>query len=160
MDHSNDRAQEPLTRAHGVRKALTTSSDVGADRRDAAASSEAGLVVARVTWLLEDAADQVRLRAQAEGVMSARHPLALGVEIAACHAANLLPAGFVDSEGPERLPADALDGLVAAEALTRSLPIDSLPAGTSHLVVQLCELVGEATAALGAQRPTPDRTQP
>lgn len=112
---------------------------------------EATVVLAQVRWLLQDAAEQVRLRAQAEGLSSAGHPLALGAELAACEAANLMSQPPVDDYGPERLPAEALDTLTAAEVLTRSLPIDAFPAGMPGLVIRICDLLVEATAILGAE---------
>ncbi len=108
--------------------------------------TEATVVLAQVRWLLQDAAEQVRLQAHAEGLSSAGHPLALGAEIAACEAANLLPVPSVCDYGPEHVPAGALDTLAAAECLTRSLPIDAFPAGMSGLVVRICDLLAEATA--------------
>ncbi|WP_380166425.1 hypothetical protein [Jannaschia sp. R86511] len=107
---------------------------------------EATVVLAQLRWLLQDAAEQVRLQAQAEGLSSAGHPLALGAELAACEAANLMAQPPVDDYGPEYVPAGALDTLTAAEFLTRSLPIDAFPAGMSGLVVRICDLLTEATA--------------
>jgi len=118
----------------------------GADR-------EATVVLAQVRWLLQDAAEQVRLQAQAEGLSSAGHPLALGAELAACEAANLSPTTLVDDYGPERLPAGALHTLSAAETLTRSLPIEVFPTGMSGLVIRICDLITEAATLLGDENP-------
>ena len=82
---------------------------------------EAAVVLAQVRWLLQDAAERVRLCAQAEGLLSSGHPLALGAELAACEASNLMPAAPVDWYGPEQLPAEALDSLLAATALRHGL---------------------------------------
>ncbi|WP_435377125.1 hypothetical protein [Aquipuribacter sp. MA13-6] len=117
-------------------------------------------MLAQVRWLLQDAAEQVRLQAQAEGLSSAGHPLALGAELAACEAASLLPEPPVDDYGPEHLPAGALQTLSAAEALCRSLPIDAFPAGMSGLVVRICDLLAEATVFLGTEQAGSVRGQP
>lgn len=107
----------------------------------------ATVVLAQVRWLLQDAAEEVRVRAQAEGLLSSGHPFALGVELAACETANLIPGvTSTDWYGPERIPGEALECLLAAEALTCTLPIDAFPAGMSQLVIRICELIREATA--------------
>lgn len=121
---------------------------------------EATVVLAQVRWLLLDAADQVRLQAQAEGLSSAGHPLALGVELAACEAANLMAQPPLDDYGPEHVPAGALDTLATAEVLTRSLPIDAFPAGMSELVVRICDLVTEATVLRSTEQAGPVGGQP
>lgn len=123
-------------------------------RRDGT-DGEAAVVLAQVRWLLHDVAEQVRLQAQAEGLSSAGHPLALGAELAAYEAANLMPGQPGDDYGPERLPAGTLDTLTAAETLTRALPIEAFPAGMSALVIRICDLIGEATALLGGDGTRP-----
>lgn len=115
---------------------------------------EAAVVLAQVRWLLQDATEQVRLRTQAEGLSSGGH-LALGLEIAACEAANLMPDVIADDYGPERLPAGTFDTLTAAEALARSLSIDAFPAGMSALVIRICDLVRAARAHIEGSRPRP-----
>lgn len=116
---------------------------------------EAAVVLAQVRWLLQDATEQVRRRAQVEGLSSVGHPLALGLEIAACEAANLMPETTADDYGPERLPAGTVDTLTAAETLARSLPVDAFPAGMSGLVIRICDLVGEARTLTGVHDPDP-----
>ncbi len=123
-------------------------------RRDGT-DREATVVLAQVRWLLHDAAEQVRLQAQAEGLSSAGHPLALGAELAAYEAANLMPGQPGDDYGPERVPTGTLDTLTAAETLTRALPIEAFPAGMSALVIRICDLIGEAAALLGADEAGP-----
>lgn len=122
--------------------------------------SEATVVLAQVRWLLQDAAEQVRLQARAEGLSSAGHPLALGAELAACEAANLMAQPPVDDYGPEHAPAGAFDTLTAAEVLTRSLPIDAFPVGMSGLVVRVCDLLAEAAVLRGIEQAGPVRRQP
>ncbi len=124
------------------------------------ADPEATVVLAQVRWLLHDAAEQVRLQAQAEGLSSAGHPLALGAELAACEAANLMAQPPLDDYGPEHVSAGVLDTLAAAECLTRSLPIDAFPIGMSGLVIRICDLLAEATPLRGAQQVGPVGRQP
>lgn len=116
---------------------------------------DAAVVLAQVRWLLHDVAEQVRLQAQTEGLSSAGHPLALGAELAAYEAGNLMPGQPGDDYGPQRLPAGTLDTLTAAETLTRALPIEAFPAGMSALVIRICDLIGEATALLDADETRP-----
>ncbi|MGJ7442951.1 hypothetical protein [Aquipuribacter sp. MA13-6] len=122
--------------------------------------SEATVVLAQVRWLLQDTAEQVRLQAQAEGLSSAGHPLALGAELAACEAANLMAQPPVDDYGPEHVPAGALDTLAAAEVLARSLAIDAFPAGMSGLVIRICDLLAEATVLRGVDQAGPFGRRP
>lgn len=117
------------------------------DGRYAGEREASDTVLAQVWWLLTDASEQVRHQAHAEGLLSAGHPLALGMELAARRAANLLTVVPADWSGPEQMPPAVLDSVVAAERLTQSLPIDDFPPGMSDLVLQLCDLVTEATAA-------------
>ena len=110
----------------------------------------ADLVLAQVWWLLRGATEQVRVQAQAEGLLSVGHPLALGMELAACRAANLMSRVPADWWGPEHVPPGVLDSLIAAERLTRSVPIDAYPAGASDLVLQLCDLIAQARSVTGS----------
>ena len=106
----------------------------------------ADLVLAQVWWLLRDATEQVRTRAQAEGLLSVGHPLALGMELLACRAANLMSRVPADWWGPEDVPPGVLDSLLASERLIRSVPIDEYPVGVSDVVVQLCDVIVQGTA--------------
>lgn len=63
----------------------------------------ADVVLAQVWWLLRDATEQVRVQAQAEGLLSVGHPLALGMELLACRAANLMTSVPADWWGPENV---------------------------------------------------------
>lgn len=109
------------------------------------AEQEATHALAAVTRLLEHAAERARAQAQAEGPQSARHMLSWGTDLAACQAANLLPDDVDLEQAPSPVENDPLRLLHAAEELTRTVPIEAFPAGTSRLIVSICDLIREAT---------------
>jgi len=101
-----------------------------------------------VTRLLHRAALEVWQDADQGDLHSPLHSLGLGVFLAEGRAAELMPTDY-------ELPADEqLDGelegqsplrlLVAAEELSRFLPLTPELSGLSHLVVDLCDLIREA----------------
>ena len=104
-------------------------------------------VLAGVIRLLDAAADRC-LRLLAAGPPSrleeafALSDLGLAARLAGHHARGLLPA---DVElGTSSLNQDDPVELVrAAEALTRTAPLEALPEGSSYLVVALCDLLRE-----------------
>ncbi|WP_256791949.1 hypothetical protein [Terrabacter sp. Ter38] len=73
--------------------------------------------------------------------------LGLGATFAASQARGLLPAAVEHDDiqpsvsRPDR--GDPLELVQAAEALTRTVPIEALPVGGSRVVVALCDLLGE-----------------
>jgi hypothetical protein len=73
--------------------------------------------------------------------------LGMGARLAASHARSLLPADVelddVQHAGVSQRPDDPIELVQAAEALTRTVPIEALPAGSSHVVVALCDLLRE-----------------
>lgn len=102
--------------------------------------------VARLLW---GAAEQWGAQAEIEGPLSPCHLLSLGADLAACQAVNLLPDPLLGTLDRELEPATVEAGprqlLRAAEELTRTLPIEAFPSGTSQVVVAIGDLIREAT---------------
>lgn len=104
-------------------------------------------VIAGVILLLEAAADRcVTLLAgdPPPGLEDsfALSDLGMGARLAADQARGLLPAdGELGRSSPSQ--DDPLALVRAAEALTRTVPIEALPRGSSQLVVALCDLLRE-----------------
>jgi hypothetical protein len=104
-------------------------------------------VIARLVLVLDAAADRCLDLLVADPPPGLEESFALsdlgvGARLAADQARALLPP---DVE-PGRSSPNRDDPLVlvrAAEALTRTVPIEVLPAGGSHLVVALCDLLRE-----------------
>jgi len=107
-------------------------------------------ILTAVVWLLFRAADQEWTQATLDGPTSPRHLLGLQLHFAASQGLDLLP-DYVDLEAAQGESAlefpgtDPAELLRTAERLTRSVPIEAFPAGTSMLVVALCDLVREST---------------
>ena len=109
-------------------------------------------VMAAVILLLEAAADRC-LSLLAAGPASglegsfALSDLGLGARLAAGHARSLLPADVgldhVPLAGSSPRPDNPIELVQAAEALTRTVPIEALPAGSSRVIVALCDLLRE-----------------
>ncbi|WP_404380411.1 hypothetical protein LL946_10545 [Knoellia locipacati] len=85
--------------------------------------------------------------ARALALSSARHDLAmgalgLGAQLAVSQALGLLPA---DVDVDESVPGHAtpIDLVRSAEAVTRTVPIEQFPPGTSQLIVAICDLIRE-----------------
>lgn len=108
------------------------------DLEDDATETLAGAV-----RLLFRAADQARAEADAEGLLCQRPLFALGVEIAACQGSNLLPDDVDLEQGTEPIESSPEQLLRAAERLLATIPIEACPAGTSQLVVSVCDLIRE-----------------
>ncbi|WP_404388808.1 hypothetical protein [Humibacillus xanthopallidus] len=124
----------------------SVTSEMTVTRTDGAA------VMAAAVLLLEAAADR-SLSLLAAGPASgledsfALSDLGLGARLAAGHARSLLPADVglddVPLAGSCSRQDDPIELVQAAEALTRTVPIEALPAGSSRLVVALCDLLRE-----------------
>lgn len=99
--------------------------------------------LARVVRLLFRAADQAHAEADAEGPLCQRPLFALGVDIAACQGSNLLPDDVDLEQGTEPIQTSPEQLLREAEQLLASVPIEAFPAGTSQLIVSVCDLIRE-----------------
>lgn len=112
-----------------------------------------GLVVLNgVVLLLEAAADRclsILAADPAPGLEEsfALSDLGLGARLAAGQARGLLPVNIepdgVRAAGSSQRRGDPIELVRAAEALTRTVPIEALPAGSSRVVVALCDLLRE-----------------
>jgi hypothetical protein len=104
-------------------------------------------VIAGVTLLLDAAADRCLSILANDPAPALEHSFALsdlglGARLAADQAVDLLPPGFERGmSSPNQ--GDPLELVRAAEALTRTVPVEELPAGSSRLVVALCDLLRE-----------------
>lgn len=71
--------------------------------------------------------------------------LGLGARLAASQARGLLPADLEPADVPPAAlspdDGDPLELVRAAEVLTRTVPIETLPPGSSRVVVALCDLL-------------------
>lgn len=111
-------------------------------------SEQDGLAaIAGVTLLLEAAADRCLsilatdppARLEDSFALS---DLGLATRLAGHLARDLLPADFeLGTSRPHQ--DDPLELVRAAEALTRTVPIEALPRGSPRLVVELCDLLRE-----------------
>ncbi|MDN5797892.1 MAG: hypothetical protein L0H79_19400 [Intrasporangium sp.] len=99
-------------------------------------------VLARVAELLGAAARRLWERAETEGPFGEGYSTAQDLHLAADFAAGLLPPTAEGHDGAARTaaPEDTVAALAEAEALLRSVPIESLPAGTSQLLVRVADL--------------------
>lgn len=84
---------------------------------------------------------------RAHALSSARHDLhmgalGLGAQLAVSQALELLPAD-ADVDKPVPGHATPIDLVRSAEAVTRTVPIDQFPPGTSQLIVAICDLIRE-----------------
>lgn len=109
-------------------------------------------VMAGVIVLLESAADRclsLLAAGPAPGLEQsfALSDLGVGARLAASHARSLLPADVQLDDVPlaemSARPDNPIELVQAAEALTRTVPIEALPAGSSRVVVALCDLLRE-----------------
>jgi len=105
---------------------------------------DAGETLAAVARLLHHAAVRTWAQAEAEGPRSPLHLLGLGIHIASCQAVAMLPV-HADLEGQAPTQDDVVQLLRSAEELTRAIPVLDQPAGISPLVVDICDLMREAT---------------
>lgn len=107
-------------------------------------------ILTAVVLLLEDAAAAAWTEADTDDPSHA-HVLGLGVHVVACQGLNLLNSTGVAAPtpagpGPPGGDTDPVGLLRQAEALTRSLPIEGFPPGTSALVVAVCDLLRDGSA--------------
>lgn len=105
--------------------------------------------VAGAVRLLRRAAELVWVRADAEGPRSCQQLLALGVDVAADEARELLP-DFVNVGGPVPVGDIPVDLLRSAEQLLCHLCRGNVPASLHALQAQVVELVWEANTSAGA----------
>jgi len=116
-------------------------------------TGKAGLVVLEgAVLLLEAAADRclsILAADPAPGLEEsfALSDLGLAARLAAAQARGLLPVNNepddVQAAGSSQRRDDPIELVRAAEALTRTVPIEALPAGSSRVVVALCDLLRE-----------------
>jgi hypothetical protein len=117
---------------------------VGVQRMDAdTAESTAGVV-----RLLRRAAELVWDQADVQGSGSPRQLHALGIDLAADEALNLLPDA-ISPEGPVPVGADPVGLLRSAEELLRRLCVAGAPARLQNLRARVVELVWEANTGVG-----------
>lgn len=67
----------------------------------------------------------------------------LGLDLAVAQALELLPAGTRPEAVDDTAEDDPLDLMRSAEDALRQCPIEDFPAGSSQLVVAVCDLLGE-----------------
>lgn len=112
-----------------------------------AASLDPAAYLASAAALLARASDLTWTQAQVDTDPVLRFR-GLGLDLATDQVLNLLPAGR-DVSNVAGIPASDVGGdnpvelIRAAEAFLRRRPIEDFPDGTSHLVVTLCDLIGE-----------------
>src|SRR6478752_8601305 len=116
-------------------------------------TGKAGLVVLEgAVLLLEAAADRCLSILAADPAPGpdesfALSDLGLAARLAAAQARGLLPVNNepddVQAAGSSQRRDDPIELVRAAEALTRTVPIEALPVGSSRVVVALCDLLRE-----------------
>jgi hypothetical protein len=116
-------------------------------------TGRAGLVVLEgAVLLLEAAADRCLSILAADPAPGpeesfALSDLGLAARLAAGQARGLLPVNIepddVQPAGSSQRRDDPIELVRAAEALTRTVPIEALPIGSSRVVVALCDLLRE-----------------
>ena len=118
------------------------------------AQPDAAQTLAAVVRLLSAAAEQAWAQADTDGPLSPRRMLGLGAHLAACQGLDLMPDPLLAHpprdevtlrQEPDDVRGEPLQLLRAAEKLARSVPIEAFPAGTSDLVISICDLVRQAT---------------
>lgn len=106
---------------------------------------DASSILAHTAALLAHASDLTWSEVQTDPSPQKRF-LGLGLDLAACEAARLLPSGpDVDVLGADALATNVQELVRAAEGCLRLLPIEQFPPGTSQLVVDICDLIREST---------------
>lgn len=105
--------------------------------------------VAGVVRLLRRAAKLAWARADGEGPRSPRQLLAVGVDLAADEARNLLP-DTVSMEGPVPVGTESAGLLRSAELLLRHICACRAPAEVDDLHARMVELVWEANTGADA----------
>ena len=103
-------------------------------------------ILARVVELLDAAARTLWDRAQIEGPFGLTYSTAQDLHLTSDFAAGLMPPAAKGhlAAGPVAGPEDMRTALTEADALLRSVPIESLPTGTSQLLVRLADLTRQA----------------
>lgn len=102
--------------------------------------AEAHEMLAAVVRLCSRAADQSADSSRADVLA-----LSLGAQLVASQILELLPAD-VQVDEPVPLQTDPLQLLRAAEALTRTRPIEDYPAGTAQVITAIWVLIREHAA--------------
>jgi hypothetical protein len=111
------------------------------DPTSPAQSTDPAQILVTVAELLQRTASAAWSQAELEGPFGATYSLAHAIHLAATLAANLLPEGIdVPSTEFDVSPGNTAAALTHAEQLTRSVPVENLPAGSSRLVAMLADL--------------------
>ena len=110
--------------------------------------TDAVRILARVVELLEATARTLWERAEAEGPFGQTYSTAQDLHLTADFAAGLIPPAAEGNliAGQVTAPEDTLTALTEADSLLRSVPIESLPSGTSQLLVRLADLIRQANS--------------
>lgn len=111
------------------------------DQRTTMPATDGVAVLLEVVDLLTDAARTLWGRAAGEGPLGVTYTVAQDFDLAADLAASLVPEDADESQPPAgQAPEDPLAALERAQTLLGSVPIESLPVGTSQLLVRLADL--------------------
>jgi hypothetical protein len=111
--------------------------------------AEAAETLAGVVRLLRRAAELVWAAVDTDGAGSFRQVLALGIDLAADEARNLLPDGAA-VEGPVPVGAEPAGLLRSAEQLLRRIDTPGAGAAVCGLRARVAELVWEANSGVDA----------
>lgn len=104
-------------------------------------STDPAQILVVVAELLHRTASAAWSRAELEGPFGPTYSLAHAIHLAATLAANLVPEGTdVPSTEFTVSPGDTAAAVTRADQLTRSVPVENLPAGSSRLVAMLADL--------------------
>lgn len=115
------------------------------DFEDTETSTEALALLGRVAHVLQMTAQRVWAQAEAEGPLAPSYTFAQDLHLTAALAGGLFPLDVEIPDGDEvSVPTGAADALSAAYSLLRSVPIETLPAGASQVVLRIAELIGQA----------------
>jgi hypothetical protein len=111
--------------------------------------ADTGETLAGVVRLLRRAAELVWAAVDADGVGSPRQVFALGIDLAADEARNLLPDP-IPVDGPVPVGDEPADLLRSAEQLLRRVTTPGAGTGLHGLRAQVADLVWEANTGVGA----------
>ena len=115
------------------------------DVEDTETSTEAVALLGRVAHLLQVTAQRVWAQAEVEGPLAPSYTFAQDLHLTAALAGGLVPLGVEIPAGHDAsVPTGAAEALSAADSLLRSVPIETLPAGASQVVLRIAELIGQA----------------
>jgi hypothetical protein len=109
---------------------------------------ETAETLAGVVRLLRRGGQLAWVRAEVDGPQSPRQLVALGIDLAAEVARNLLPDG-VDMTGPTPIGDDPVALLRSAEQLLRTITGVPAAGDAARLRVRVTDLVGEANTSAG-----------